>query len=144
MEYQIGGKTYTQDKLTVGQAEQLWELLKNKQFPELEPAAIMAAMGADLYKAIAVVLREKGVEKWWVKDLDAMAEWLKWEMSIETGVSIIIDFLSCNLASSLLRKIDELRAGMKAATTKIETHSPTSQSCWPGGTSSGEQRFDGM
>jgi hypothetical protein len=113
-EYQISGKTSEQRKLVAGQGEQLGDLIVEAHLSFADPSigTIVRTLGDHLYKAIAIVLREKGVERWWEKDLDAMAGRLRWEMEAETAADIAKHFFDCNPLGSLLEKLSGLNDGL--------------------------------
>lgn len=146
MEYEIGGKKYRQEKITPGQAEQLWDLFKGldpASFPtDLNPGAIYKALGPDLYKSIGIILREDGKERWWEKDLDAMAETLKWQMSVETGVEIVNDFFVCNQISSLSASLNAFAANLIRSAMGKTPSQPLSSSS-PEEISDAETKSDG-
>jgi hypothetical protein len=113
-EYEINGTTYEQRKLVAGQVEQLGDLIVEAHLSFADPSigTIVRTLGDHLYRAIAIVLRKKGAERWWEKDLDVMAGLLRWEMEAETAADIVKDFFDCNPLGSLLEKLSGLSDGL--------------------------------
>ena len=59
--YEIGGKTYTQKPLVLGQVRQLLDLLANVSIPaDATAVGLINAIGDKLSLAIAIVLAEPG------------------------------------------------------------------------------------
>lgn len=149
MEYTISEKTYIQKKLVPGQVEQLIELLQDLTFPGgFDIGGIIASLGDRLWKGVAIVLREKGVDRWWEKDLDAIAETIHWEMPAEQAVQVIRDFFDCNPVISLFEQLAGMNTSLKKqilqmVETNAETGSPGPSSSSATETSQKQSTSDG-
>lgn len=110
--YEIGGQKYLQKKLVFGQIQQLEEVLRDCTIPALNPQAIIAGLGNKICSAIAVVLIPEGVSlKDKTRDIEALAEELRFTIEAEQIMEIVNDFFICNPIASLL----EMLAGVLQA-----------------------------
>lgn len=124
--YLIGNKPYLQRPLVMGQLGLLLPLLESVRITEsgLQPGNILAALGRNLPRALAVVLIEEGRDvREAMHELDARTEDLQWAMPPETALEVIEDFFDCNPISSIAQRIRgaaeriQERAGAKASST---------------------------
>jgi hypothetical protein len=120
--YVIGGKTYRQNTLVLGQLRQLLDLLKETTFPEeITPMGIINALGDDkLQLALAIVLTEEGKD---IKDKDiaAIADDLEFAATLEQVIEVVDDFFGCNPIPLLLTRIAGMTKQLKMSTTGLET-----------------------
>jgi len=105
--YEINGKSYTQRPLVLGQIMPLVELIDGIEFPELKALAIVRALGPVLPRALAIVLIPDDVDIA-DRDLEAMEREFFSHMGFETALEVAEDFLSFNVASSVLKKLKAL------------------------------------
>ncbi len=106
--YQIGDKTYLQRPVVMGQLGLLLPLLESIQISEtgLQAGNVLAALGRNLTRALAIVLIEEGKSvRDAMSDLDARTEEIQWAMSPEMALEVIEDFFDCNPISSIAQKI---------------------------------------
>ncbi len=106
--YQIGNKTYIQRPIVMGQLGLLLPLLESVRITDtgLQAGNILAALGRNLPRALAVVLIEDGLSmREAMNDLDARTDEMQWGMSPETALEVIEDFFDCNPISSIARRI---------------------------------------
>jgi len=106
--YQIGNKTYLQRPVVMGQLGLLLPLLESVHITEtgMQAGNILAALGRNLPRALAVVLIEDGTSvREAMHDLDARTEEMQWAMSPETALEVIEDFFDCNPISSIAQRI---------------------------------------
>jgi hypothetical protein len=105
--YEIGGKTYEQRPLVLGQWRQLVGLLADVEIP---PGNILQGLitaleeRGRLDKALAVVLTEQGKSPR-DKDLDLAASELEFLITPQQIAGVIGDFFTCNPASSILNQL---------------------------------------
>jgi len=103
--YEIGGKTYVQRTLVLGQVKQIREVIAGLVVPSpLNVPDIMAALDDRLPLALAVVLTPEG-ESPRKKDLQSLADELEFSIEAETAVEVIEDFFICNPVASLSTKL---------------------------------------
>jgi hypothetical protein len=96
LEYVIGGKKYTQQKLVLGQVQQLLTLVKGKNIPaDFSPFKVIESLGDDLCEGIAIILREHGQP---LKDKDpkVLAKEIQFAIDPETAFRVVEDFFACN------------------------------------------------
>ncbi|MEP9411904.1 MAG: hypothetical protein HRF42_11010 [Candidatus Brocadia sp.] len=103
--YLIGGKTYIQKPLVLGQWRQLLDLLKDLKVPQdFDIREIVSAFGDKLPYALAIVLIEEG-KPLREKDIGALASQIEFEISPESTFQIIEDFFACNPMPLLLNRL---------------------------------------
>ncbi len=132
-EYQIGGKTFIQRPLVLGQLKQIVELVAGLRIPAESDAAGVAAILAEgdlLSRGLAILLCEpgKGLKD---KDLDALAEFMAENADFETTLGVVEDFFELTRPESVFAKLTALGAKIRA---KTEGSAPSSASS-PEGTS---------
>lgn len=107
-EYAIGGKTYIQRPLVIGQVKQMAGILGGLQIPRNGSVSeLIDILGAKLMPAVAVVLTENAKSPR-DKDIEALAAELEFTMTPEDLVRVIDDFFVLNPISSLLERIGAL------------------------------------
>jgi hypothetical protein len=125
--YEIDGIVYKQEKLKMGQINQIISLLKDVNIPaDANAINLITALGDKLPKAIAIVLHVPDV-KLKDKDIDILSGELEFEMSPELALEIIEDFFDLTPISSLLERVGKTVEKI-AERMKIETGSPPLQS----------------
>ncbi len=102
--YIINGKTYYQKQLVIRQVKQLLEALERVVFDDLSVEGIIRALGDSMPGIAAIILIPEGV-KIKNKDLDALAEEFENELSLETTLEVVGDFLAFNPISSILSNL---------------------------------------
>jgi hypothetical protein len=142
-EYTIDGKTYVQKRLVGGQTQQLVRIMKGISFPDdLTIDTLIDVMGDKLYAAIAVVITEKGCFPK-DKDIEAMAEHLKWTADLETDIGIIKDFFALNPTSLILKEIGVMIMALKQKMRTLGPGSMKPSSSSPVETSQSETQSSG-
>jgi hypothetical protein len=123
--YVIGGNTYIQRPLVLGQLKQLLDVLKGITIPaDMETIALVDALGGRLPKALAVVLNPEGLPLR-EKDIDDLAVEIEFAITLEQTVEVVEDFFACNPLPSLLSKLG-MAAGKITAQMTPETGSKLS------------------
>ncbi len=103
--YQIGGKTYIQKPLVLGQVKQLNALLDGMVIPkDISVSGLIKLLGDKLPLALAIVLTEKGKHPK-DKDIEALAKELEFEIDADTTSKVVEDFFDCNQIVSLIERI---------------------------------------
>lgn len=106
--YDIGGKTYVQRPLVLGQVRQLMAEISplGGINPEAGRAEVITALiqCSQLERVLAVVLSPEG-EDLRTKDIDALAREVEFGITPETIVQVVEDFFDCNPTASLLQKL---------------------------------------
>lgn len=116
--YEIGGKTYIQAPLVLGQFQQLMKLLEGVVFSgELTPLSLMRIIGDKLPQAMAIVLTPENI-KLKDKDIHALASELAFEIPPEIVLQVIEDFFDCNPIPSLLERIGTMAEKISHAMIK--------------------------
>ncbi len=124
----VDGREFVQRRLVLGQLEQLVERLQNVEWPAFDNfnfAAICRAIGGDLPLALAIVLTEKG-KKPQEKDIDALAEDLRFSLPLDEGLRAFKDFFTLNPTASIAESLRDLamtQAAIRAAATGSQTSS---------------------
>jgi len=120
--YEIGGITYEQKKLVMGQIYQIMNILKDVKIPTDATALnLITALGDRLSMAIAIVLHQPDV-KLKDKNIEQLASDIEFEMSPELALEVIEDFFDLTPISSLLEKVGKT-VGKIADKMKMETGS---------------------
>ncbi len=110
--YQIGGTTFEQRPLVLGQIRQLMAVLQGMEIPAGSGRLqIIDALGTRLEQALAVVLTEQG-KSLRDKDLDALAAELEFSITHEQIIEVVEDFFTCNPIVSLLTRLTEAMGGI--------------------------------
>jgi hypothetical protein len=142
--YVIGGRTYIQKPLVLGQFRQLFDLLKGTTVDANAGAAgLILAVGSRLPAALAVVLVEEGKSPA-EKDLETLAAAIEFDITAEQAMEIVDGFFVCNPLTSFLERIAGLLGSIGSVMPATATGSPSFASSSatgisPGGTlSSGE------
>jgi hypothetical protein len=107
-EYEIGGKKYTQGALVLGQLEQLLPIAEGVTVQgDSEALEVIRLLGDKISTAIAIVLR---ADKEHLKDknVEELAETLKFEMEMDVAFKVVEDFFLCNPIASLLDKLADM------------------------------------
>ena len=113
-EYQIDDKTYVQRKLVLGQIEQLMDIIEGLELrTDMKPEEVLVVLKKKIPSGLAIILCEKGT-KLADKDIDALAEELKFSVDADQAMEIVSDFFVCNPIVSLLGKLRD--AGDKVLT----------------------------
>ena len=123
--YVIGGKTYIQRPLVLGQIIPLMSVLEGIVITRLEAASILMALGPQLSRALAVVLIPEGNDPA-EKDVDALASEFERDMSFETALEVAADFLSFSATSSLFEKMSAFTGSLRATIQSVTSRMPPS------------------
>ena len=126
--YEFEGKTYTQQRLVLGQIRQLFELFKEgipvSALTRPDPREILKVLGNDIFQGVAVVLRVEGVPLQ-DKDVEALAKELEWRMTPDDLAEVIRDFFVFTPILSLLAEFNSLMDGL---ISDLEAQDPSMKS----------------
>jgi len=143
--YEIGGKTFIQRPLVLGQWRQLKELMRSVVLPvNLDPGALITAFGSHFFTALAIVLIEEGKTAK-DKDLNALAAEIEFGILPETALQVMSDFFDLNPIPSILRNLTEMTDQLtrKILEKMKEIGSMSSASSSPEGTSPEKTGYSG-
>lgn len=105
--YEIGGKTYTQKPLVLGQIRQLMSLMKGIVIPhDIGIPGLISLLGDKLPRAIVIVLCEEG-KALKDKNLEHLESEIEFEISPEQAIQVVEDFFDSNPIVSLLERLKE-------------------------------------
>lgn len=117
--YEIGGKTYVQRPLVLGQWRQLNDVTKEVILPkDLNVKNLIMAFGNRLFHVLAVIITEEGKSPR-DKDLAALAEEIEFGVTPETALEMIADFFALNPVFSLLNNLESLVSQIQRAVGEI-------------------------
>lgn len=135
--YVIGGRTFIQRPLVLGQIGQLIEVLKGIEITAgMGATDIVALLDDRLPEAIAVILIEDG-KKLKDKDIKALAEDLSETLDIKTAMEIVDRFFSSNPIASVLEKLTGTMKGITRVVTGLrQPSSPSPEETLQEGTGS--------
>lgn len=128
--YLINGRTFVQNPLVLGQLLPLCEIIQAIEIQSFSVQGIITAFGAKLSAALAVLLIPLG-ETLRDRDIEAMALFLEENMSAETALEVVADFLSFNPASSILGKVKEITGAFQMGLAAIAAQSHASDRATP-------------
>jgi hypothetical protein len=117
----IDGKELVQHRLVLAQMEQLIDRLRDVQWPDFTNFNLISfheAIGPRLPVALAIVLTPKGEDPR-TKDIDRLAEDLRYTMPLDEGIRAFKDFFLLNPTASIagsLRDLIGAQAAMRAST----------------------------
>lgn len=154
--YEIGGKTFYQLPLMVGQYRLMWPLVEkivdaaSKSDGGLTTDDVMELLGSNLFRAFALVLIPEGesradhlkrLKK--AGELEEMANWLEANLSVDTMLKGVTDFFEFNPLSPMTSLLGVFQGmvkevGDQAATTTQETSSSTSKLLSPSPAAQGQ------
>ena len=106
--YTIGGKTYVQRELVLGQWRQLKPLLDDLRFASQDNMMLSLLQVLEdkgrLEAVVAVLITEEGmiVEN---KSVGRLAEKLKWSLTPDLAGEILNDFFTCNPVASIVERL---------------------------------------
>ena len=117
--YEIGGKTYVQRPLVIGQLGRLLDELSGVQITSRTAAGLVAAFGPRLPRLLACVLVPEGTGPAEV-DVDKLAEELAFAADPEVAIEVVEDFFALTPVYSYLDRLTGImaRAGGAAKTGK--------------------------
>lgn len=126
--YEIGGKTYIQRKLVLGQWKELWAILENCAIPnDINPISLVTSLGNNLFPILAVILTEEGLPLQG-KDIQTLAGEIEYGITPETAIEVIADFFELNPIPSLLNNLWALAEQFREKMTEIGLTSSVSLS----------------
>jgi len=119
--YDIGGKTYIQKPLVLGQLRQLLAVLKEVEIPaDANVPCLIDVLGAHLPDALAVILNPEGISPR-DKELGALADEIEFTITPEQIFEVVDDFFGCNPLPSLLDRVGVAAEAIKASMSKTES-----------------------
>ena len=131
--YEIGGKTYIQRPLVLGQTRQFLDLLKGVTIPAgVDAYGLIRALGESLPQALAIVLTEEGKSPRDKNVTEAACE-IEFAITPEQTLEVVDHFFDLNAIPSLLSRIAGVAEKIGEKMTK--TGSPRSASSSPEETS---------
>ncbi len=137
--YEIGGKTYTQRPLVLGQWKQLLKALKGVKIPITnDPFVLVEALGDKAPELMAIVLQEEGI-RLQDKDISKLTGDLDFAVSPRLILTILDDFFVGNEVFSLLEEIStRMTESIAKAIEMSSTNSasPLAAETLPGATTS--------
>ena len=103
----IDGREFIQRRLVLAQLEQMIDRLDGVKWPKFEGFNLLSfyeAIGTKLPEALAVALteKEKNIRD---KDLDALADDLRYSLPIEEGIRALKDFFTLNPTASIAQNV---------------------------------------
>lgn len=111
--YQIGGRTYVQRPLVLGQWQQLMDVAATVQLPAvLDMTAMTIALGKKIQDALAVILTEEG-QKPENKDLAEVAKHLQFNIDGEMITEVIDHFLELQ-GRTFYQRLPAIREKLRA------------------------------
>lgn len=126
--YEIGGRTFIQRKLVLGQVQQLIRLLAGVEFAgPLDILSVIYALGNKFPQAVAICITEEGASPR-DKNVGELAPWIEYEADIETTVQVVEDFFTLNPTSSVLKILSGLVSRVKAKISGPTTSDSSSAS----------------
>jgi len=123
--YDIGGKSYVQKPLVLGQLRQLLAALKGVTIPtNVDSMGLVDALNDHLPAALAIVLIPEGFSPR-DKDIEALAAEIEFAITPEQIFEVVEDFFVCNPLPSLLDRLgmaagkimEQMTAGMGSMTS---------------------------
>lgn len=119
--YEMGGKTYIQRPLVLGQIQELIPLIEGLNIPKGADAITIAkTFGEKLNYALAIALLEKDVDepepekiKNAMELLDKRSVEIAYSIGAEQILEVIEDFFECNRASSVIEKLGSMIRGVR-------------------------------
>lgn len=150
--YKLGGRTYEQWPLVLGQLDQLDKLLKEVDWDKAASASdLLRLLGEQLPLAAAVVLRPK--RPWPLcllyepkrKNLRRLAKRLAFDLDLTTSYQVVADFFTCNPVQSFLGQLTGVmqETGALPKTQAPPKDSKPSASCSAEATSASEEASGG-
>lgn len=133
-EYDLGGKKYIQRPIMFGQLRELIPLLEGSKFEDdLNPLELVRVLGNRIHKALAVVLVEEGMElREALDNIHDRARDIECRITPEQVVEVIEDFFACNRASSVIGRLREAIAKIRAQIPAAEMFEGKTSSGSPG------------
>jgi hypothetical protein len=141
--YEIGGNTYVQRPVVLGQLRKLAPLV-NGIVASMEPSAtgLLAALGGKMPSALAIVLIEDGADVREVMEEERCKErasFFEWTVDSIIAIEVVSDFFECNRASLLSEKLGSLTKYLVSLIPSKPSSSPLPEETSSVGTqSSGE------
>ena len=106
--YVIGGKTYIQTPLVLGQVRQLINLLEGITIPhDFNTLSLISAIGDKISLALAILLTEES-KPLKDKNLEQLAKELEFEISTEMTIEVIEHFFDLNNIVYLSEKLGNI------------------------------------
>lgn len=133
--YRLGGRTYEQRPLVLGQIRQLEEQLKDIPWTTaLTASDLLRLFGALLPQLAAIVLRPR--VPWPLslmyepkrKNVPRLARRLATELDLTTSYEVVADFFVCNPVQSFLGRLTGVLSETGALQTKTAPNKPASSS----------------
>lgn len=127
--YEIGGKTYIQRPIVLGQFAELAPMLSGLTISTQDSAKLIADLGSNLPRVMAVVLVEEGKslpEAFRSEAIQARANHLAWNVQPEQVIEVVEDFFECTPVSSISTRLGAMMQKLKADTGKDSTSSLSS------------------
>lgn len=126
--YEIGGRTFVQRTLVLGQWKQLLDLMKSVEIPvDAGAVAVARSLGPNLPRVLAIVLTEDG-KSIRDKDLGALSDELMDLITPAMVIDIVDDFFVCNPIPSMLDRFGEMIGSIGELTAQVKAMQSTNTS----------------
>lgn len=123
----IDGRQFVQRRLVLGQMEQLVDVMRDVKWPSFDNFNLLSfyeAIGGKLPVALAVVLVESGKDLR-EKDVDSLADDLRYSMPLDEGVRALKDFFVLNPTASIARSLGDMQSIQGAIREVPRTTTPS-------------------
>lgn len=126
--YEIGGRTFYQKPLVLGQVKQLVSVLKGLVLPyDLTINSLILTLGDKIPQTIAILLSEEGVLLK-NKNVDEIQELVEENLDIAQTIKVIEDFFDCNPIASISEAVIGLSLKVKSNMTQATSLTESSLS----------------
>ncbi len=141
--YTIGGKSYVQRALVMGQVDQLLGILEGINLSgSVNPLDIKKALGEKIYLGLAIILVEEGkTPKRGPDEIGEIADRIQWSILPQQEIEVIENFFDCNPIVSIVERLPEIAKGLITGLLGITSAMRSSSSARA--TSSGETKSSG-
>ena len=105
-EYDFGGVKYVQKPLVLGQLKQVLDILKGLELnPDANALQLVEMFGDKVATVLAIILIKDGTTNLKDRDIDALAEELRFNIDLEQAAQVIEDFFELMPVNLLLDKV---------------------------------------
>jgi len=126
--YEIGGRTFYQKPLVLGQVKQLVSVLKGLVLPyDLTINSLVLSLEDKIPQTIAILLSEEGVLLK-NKNVDEIQELVEENLDIAQTIKVIEDFFDCNPIASISEAVIGLSLKVKSNMTQATSLTESSLS----------------
>lgn len=127
MKYEINGKIYVQEPLTVGQVNKLALIIRDYIIEEISLKNIILAIAENLPQILAILLKEEGTDLD-NKDEEKLEKVFASHVDIELLKKIISDFFECNnfgdvtvfVSNVIVKLVDQMKKAKNGNVADVE------------------------